>query len=161
MDIRPIPGEVFKQFTARDVVSRWDVLELYRQASAFNAAAFLEELERMPFPIRALQVDGGSEFQAEFEEACRRKGLALYVLPPRSPKLNGHVERANRTHAEEFYDLYEGELALQAMRTALRAHEDEYNHVRPHQALDYRTPWAALQQRTTAPRPDGVPALGP
>jgi hypothetical protein len=26
----------------------------------------------------------------------------------RSPKLNGHVERAQRTHAEEFYDLHMG-----------------------------------------------------
>ncbi len=161
MDIRPIPGEVFKQFTARDVISRWDVLGLYRQASAFNAAAFLEELQRMPFPIRAIQVDGGSEFQADFEEECQRRGLPLYVLPPRSPKLNGHVERANRTHTEEFYDLYDGELALPLMRKALRAHEDEYNRLRPHQALRYLTPWAYLQQRTAASRAEGVPALGP
>jgi hypothetical protein len=27
------------------------------------------------------------------------------VLPPRSPKLNGSVERANRTHSEEFYQV--------------------------------------------------------
>src|SRR6516164_9619385 len=52
----------------------------------------------MPFPIRALQVDGGSEFAAEFEQACQQRGLYLFVLPPRSPKLNGAVERANRTH---------------------------------------------------------------
>ena len=26
MDIRPLPGVVLKQFTARDEVSRWDVL---------------------------------------------------------------------------------------------------------------------------------------
>jgi hypothetical protein len=40
----------------------------------------------MPFPIRALQVDSGSEFAAEFEAACQRRGLRLFVLPPRSPK---------------------------------------------------------------------------
>jgi hypothetical protein len=28
LDVRPLPGLVFKQFTARDVESRWDVLEL-------------------------------------------------------------------------------------------------------------------------------------
>jgi hypothetical protein len=27
------------------------------------------------------------------------------VLPPRSLKLNGAVERANRTHTEEFYQV--------------------------------------------------------
>ena len=51
----------------------------------------------MPFPIRAVQVDGGSEFAAEFEQACQQRGWHLFVLPPRSPKLNGAVERANRT----------------------------------------------------------------
>jgi len=59
----------------------------------------------MPFPIRALQVDGGSEFAAESEAVCQQRGLRLFVLPPRSPKLNGAVERANRTHTEEFYQL--------------------------------------------------------
>src|SRR5207248_5924235 len=27
LDVRPLPGMVFKQFTARDVVSRWDVIQ--------------------------------------------------------------------------------------------------------------------------------------
>ena len=40
---------------------------------------------------------------AQFEDACRERGVKLFVLSPRSPKLNGHVERAQRTHKEEFY----------------------------------------------------------
>ena len=141
LDVRPLPGVVRKQLTARDVVSRWDVLEVYSQATAATAAGFLEALEaRMPFRIRALQVDGGSEFAAGFEQACQRRGLRLFVLPPRSPKLNGHVERAQRTHTEEFYECYDGDLDLSALRPALRAWEHTYNHVRPHQALGYLTP---------------------
>jgi putative transposase len=104
LDVRPLPGVIFKQFTARDVVSRWDVIQAHTRATAQTAAQFLDTLlHRMPFPIRALQVDGGSEFAAEFEAACQQRGLRLFVLPPRSPKLNGAVERANRTHTEEFY----------------------------------------------------------
>ena len=38
-----------------------------------------------PFPIRSLQVDGGSEFRDEFEQACRDLGIPLYVLPPKNP----------------------------------------------------------------------------
>ena len=30
LDVRPLPGVVLKQFTARDVISRWDVVEMYR-----------------------------------------------------------------------------------------------------------------------------------
>ena len=67
---------------------------------------FLVPLEkRLPFPLKALQVDGGSEFEALFEEECRRRDIRLFVLPPRSPKLNGCVERAHRTHTEEFYEV--------------------------------------------------------
>src|SRR5712691_7062907 len=106
LDVRPIPGVVFKQFTARDVVSRWDVLQAHTRATAQTATHFLDTLQhRMPFPIRAVQIDGGPEFAAEFEQACQQRGLHLFVLPPRSPKLNGAVERANRTHSEEFYEV--------------------------------------------------------
>ena len=45
-------------------------------------------------PGKAIQVDGGSEFYAGFEDACREKSIKLYFLPPKSSRLNGHVERA-------------------------------------------------------------------
>ena len=141
LDVRLLPGVVFKHFTARDVVSRWDVLEVQGRATARAAARFLDAIQaRMPFPVGAIQVDGGSEFQAEFEQACQQRGIRLFVLPPHSPKLNGHVERAQRTHTEEFYDLYDGDVALPALNRALRAWERVYNTVRPHQSLGYLTP---------------------
>ena len=96
LDIRPLPGVVLKHFTARDVVSRWDVIEVHTRATSSLAAQFLGSMRRrFPFPIRAIQVDEGSEFQAAFETACRQLGIRLFVLPPRSPKLNGHVERGH------------------------------------------------------------------
>jgi len=147
MDVRPVPGMVFKQFTARDLVSRWDVVQAHTRASAQCATEFLDTLaHRMPFPIRALQVDGGSEFAAEFEQACQQRGLHLFVLPPRSPKLNGAVERANRTHTEEFYQVTPYSLELKKLNRELRDWERTYNTVRPHQALGYLTPHQFLQQ---------------
>ena len=57
-----------------------------------SAARFLDAIiARMPFPVRAIQVDGGSEFQGAFEEACRERGVLLFVLPPHSPKLDGYA----------------------------------------------------------------------
>ena len=95
LDVSPLAGVVPKRFTARDVVSRWDVVEAHTQATATTAARFLDALQaRMPFPVRAIQVDGGSEFQGAFEQTCQQRGIRLFVLPPRSPKLNGCVERA-------------------------------------------------------------------
>ncbi len=147
LDVRPLPGVVVKQFTARDVVSRWDVLEAHTRATATTAAGFLATLQqRMPFPIRAIQVDGGGEFAADFEQACRDRGLALFVLPPRSPKLNGSVERAQRTHTEEFYEVTPCSFHLPALNRELRAWEQVYNTVRPHQALGYLTPEQFITQ---------------
>jgi transposase InsO family protein len=147
LDVRPLPGLVWKHFTGRDVVSRWDVLQAHTRATAATATQFLDSLQqRMPFPIRAVQVDGGSEFAAEFEQACRQRGLRLFVLPPRSPKLNGAVERAQRTHTEEFYQVTECSLEMAALNRELRQWEKTYNTVRPHQSLGYLTPLQFLQQ---------------
>jgi len=154
LDVRPVPGVAFKQFTARDVVSRWDVIQAHRRATAQSATEFLETLlHRMPFPIRALQVDGGSEFAAEFEQACQQRGLHLFVLPPRSPKLNGAVERANRTHTEEFYQVTPCSLEMKKLNRELRQWEKIYNTVRPHQSLGYLTPRQFLLQNPS-PRKD-------
>ena len=145
MDVRPLPGVVLKAFTARDCVSRWDVLAIHTRATATNATTFLSAvLQRTPFPIRALQVDGGSEFKAGFELACQRLGIPLFVLPPRSPKLNGHVERANRTHTEEFFELYSGDWTVASIAPHLLAWEQTYNTVRPHHALRSKTPFQSL-----------------
>jgi len=147
LDLRPSPGLVLKQFTARDMISRWDVIEVHRRATSRAATLFLDTLQRrLPFPLRALQVDGGSEFAALFEEACQQRGLRLFVLPPRSPKLNGRVERANRTHTEEFHEITPCSLPIAELNRELESWERIYNTVRPHQALGYLTPQEFLAQ---------------
>lgn len=146
LELRPLPGVILKQFTARDVVSRWDVLMVASRATAQAASRFLDTLgERTPFPVRAIQVDGGSEFQATFEEACQQRRIRLFVLPPRSPKLNGHVERANRTHTEEFYEVADLPWSVAELNQHALAWERVYNTVRPHQALGYKTPKQFLE----------------
>jgi transposase InsO family protein len=137
----------FKHFTACDVFTRWQVLEAHGRATAHAAAGFLDTIvKRMPFPVLAIQVDGGSEFMAEFEDACRRLGIRLFVLPPRSPKLNGHVERAQRTHKEEFYYRLSYVDNLTQLNKLLRKWEDIHNTYRPHQALGQITPLAFHQK---------------
>lgn len=146
-DIRPFPGLVLKQITARDVVSRWDTIQVYHRATAAAAADLLNNLRtRAPYRLKAIQVDGGSEFKAEFERLCAEHGILLFVLPPRSPKLNGSVERAQRTHKEEFYHLIDWPDCIAELRRLLRAQEILYNTVRPHQSLGYLTPLAYIQQ---------------
>lgn len=156
MDVRPEPSIVLKQFTAVDVVSRWSVPTIASAATANLATKALEALiERSPFPIRAIQVDGGSEFMAQFEDACRDNGILLFELPPRSPKLNGRVERANRTYREEFYNCSDATPTVAGFAHHLRRWEHTYNHIRPHQALGQLTP-AQFLAANFAITPQGV-----
>ena len=156
LDVRPLPTVKFKHFSARDMNSRWDVLQAYRRATAGNAQKFLTSLiDRAPFPVRAIQVDGGFEFMAEFEQACADRDIRLFVLPPRSPKLNGYVERAQRTHSEEFYDFYMGELDLKSVNNALLDWEHFYNTLRPHHSLDLLSPAEYLYKHHPGSAPDG------
>ncbi len=155
LDIRPLPDRVWKQSTARDVVSRWDVLELGRQARARDAVGILDALaERMPFGVRAISIDNGSEFMADFEAACETRGIRLFVLPPRSPKLHGAVERANRTHTEEFYEVTDTEPDIEAFQAGLREWEITYNTIRPHQSLGHLTPAEYLASLELELEPD-------
>ena len=129
------------------MISRWDVLEAHQRATASTAAEFLDTLlARMPFKVKAIQVDGGSEYRAGFEETCQRPGLKLFVLPPHSPKLNDRVERAHRTHLEEFYAIIPNSAQLDKLNIGLYQWERVYNQIRPHQALDYLTPAEYIQK---------------
>jgi putative transposase len=146
LDIRPVVGVVLKQFTARDVISKWDVIEARSRATAKTAKEFIDTLNRrMPFPIKAIQVDGDSAFYADFEIACKEKGIRLFVLPPKSPKLNGAVERANRTHTEEFYEINECSWKIPELNKQLLGWEYVYNCVRPHRSLENKTPLQFLK----------------
>ncbi|MBA7476602.1 hypothetical protein ES704_03193 [subsurface metagenome] len=89
----------------------------------------------------------GAEFEAIFEAECQRRGIKLFTLPPRSPKLNGGVERAHRTHTEEFYKVMESLSDIAGLRNEPLKWERIYNTARPHQALGYLTPSVFLEQQ--------------
>ena len=72
LDVRPLPGLVLKQFTARDVVSRWDVLEVRTTASARTAVAFLDALAagcRLGFGPIQVEVTGRSSWPSSSRPA--------------------------------------------------------------------------------------------
>jgi transposase InsO family protein len=141
LQVALVPNEIRYQFSARDVVVKFDGLRAYKHLSSVKAAHFLQYLQKkFPFKIKAIQIDGGSEFKKFFEEECEKRDIMLFELPPRSPKLNGHVERANRTHREEFYEVEEVDLSIEEHNRQLEHWQYVYNHIRPHQALDYLTP---------------------
>lgn len=50
------------------------------------------------------------------------------------------MERAQRTHTEEFYEVTDASFELPGLVQALLEWEKVYNAIRPHQALGYLTP---------------------
>lgn len=130
------------QFTAQDYISKFTARTAAYRITATSASTVLKALaERLPMPIRAVQVDGGSEFMAVFEKACETRGIKLYVLPPHSPKLNGVVERMNRTSREEVYDLaLHQATTIEEHNQILKEQDYIYNYIRPHEALGLKAP---------------------
>jgi putative transposase len=135
------PDKAIKQFTAYDPVARFTAAKAFSTKSAGCAKNFLDKLvSAFPFAIKGIQVDGGSEFMAEFEQACKTKGLALFVLPPKRPDLNGAVERAQGSWRYEFYACHDLPHHLDRLNEHIDAFAHLYNHYRPHGALGGQTP---------------------
>ena len=140
-------GVTCKHFQAWERCSKHIHAQVYSNATARSAKRFFQELvEIKPYKILSIQVDGGSEFMANFETACERMNIPLIVLPPARPKYNGGVERGNRTFREEFYacrDLIADSIA--DMRFELRKAIEKYNTFRPHHAVKSKTPTEYLR----------------
>jgi transposase InsO family protein len=144
----------FLHYTAIDDCTRVKVVALvalYPNKKAHSTLAFLEQvIETFPFPIQRLQTDRGEEFMAH---AVQQRLMDLHIkfrpTKPRSPHLNGKVERTQRTDLKEFYsqvDLKARDLPLQ-----LQQWQDYYNLQRRHGSLN-QAPWQKwLQRAETTP----------
>ena len=149
---REIPGERVQfdtceidkglyQYTAIDDCTRMKVIKLYPQKTAENSLDFLEYvIEELPFPIQRVQTDRGMEFFAyEFQQRLMDYAIKFRPIRPRSPHLNGKVERSQKTDWDEFYSTVD--FSDPDLNEKLRQWQDYYNHERPHGSLNNRTPW--------------------
>ena len=139
MDVCKIWPGVY-QYTAIDDCSRYKVLGVYSRATAANTLAFLERLiEEMPFPIQRIQTDRGREFFAEaVQHHLMDWAIKFRPIPPRSPHLNGKVERTQRADREEFWDTIDPKDP--EIETKLWEWQHHWNWHRPHTALGGLSP---------------------
>ena len=137
-----------KEFRAWDPITKVMIADVVSNATSYAAARFLRKvIKEMPFEIKSVQVDGGSEFMKDFEHECQKSNIPLFVLPPSRPQWNGGVERGNRIFREEFYakkDLHADSIG--AFKYELKKAVNKYNNYRPHFSLQGLTPMEYTKQ---------------
>ena len=141
-------GRRYYQFTAIDVLTKTRVLRVYPSTSSRNGKKFLKEVvNNLPFSIRAVQTDNGSEFLGFFDKELKRLNIPHYFIYPHSPKQNSYVERSHLSDEKEFY-LFRGNISsiLEEMQKNILQWEYVWNNIRPHQALGQLTPKEYLQK---------------
>lgn len=149
----PIPGlsrRRFYQYTAIDDCTRIRVLKIYEKCNQKNAIKFLDYvITKLPFPVHSIQTDNGPEFGSQFHWHVLDKGIEHRYIKPRTPRLNGKVERSHRIDKEEFYQMMAGVVIDNSalFNEKLQEWENFYNFQRPHGSLAGRTPFERLQEK--------------
>lgn len=155
---RPVPGDRVQmdvckiaprlyQYTAIDDCSRYQVVAVFPRKSATSTLAFLDQVvEEMPFSIQRIQTDRGQEFFAyKVQEKLRDWRIKFRPIRPRSPHLNGKVERVQKTALEEFWPT--AHLDDPELDDRLAEWQHFYNWQRPHDSLGGLAPIDRLCQR--------------
>ena len=102
-----------------------------------------------------------------FDRICAENGIRHLLTAPRSPTTTGKVERWHKTIRAEFLRVHDRRHAtVEELQAALDAWVEEYNTVRPHQALGMRPPIERFQLAPhilagEVPVVDPIPASAP
>lgn len=114
----------------------------YSHLSSRNSLDLLKKLQHVyPLTVKSIQTDNGAEFLGEFEDYLKRQGIPHYFSYPRCPRINGCVERYNRTIKEEFVqNNFDAIHDIQLFRQRLATYLVFYNTLRPHKALGLKSP---------------------
>ncbi len=140
-------GKKYYQFTAIDDCTRFRVLRIYDHNTVKNATDFINQVRQaLPFAIKQIQTDNGSEFSEAFSWHLEDLGINHRKTKIRSPEENGKVERSHRTDEEEFYGINRFVSIRHCIRL-LKQWEEEYNNERPHMALNGKTPREYLTEK--------------
>lgn len=145
--VRFVDGAKRYILTAVDTEKRTTFAACYTNHGSASTADFLAKCTAvLPDCPKAIQTDNGSEFALHFDRAVEHLGMERFHTYPRSPKMNAHVERFNRTLNEEFLSYNRG-----LMRDDVAAFNDKlvdwllwYNGERPHYALGQRSPFQCM-----------------
>lgn len=130
-----------------DIYTKFAYVRKVRTLSSLQARITIEDfIELSPHNVHTVQTDNGSEFFKAFHEYLENNGIKHQFIYPRSPKINGVVERFNRTIQEEFIERSdEIYFDLEAFQAKLSMYLKWYNNKRPHASLGYLSPMQFIQ----------------
>jgi transposase InsO family protein len=138
---RTSDGRPLKWFTVVDEYTRECVaLEVDRGMTAQAVAVVLAAaVQQRGAPVH-IRSDNGPEFIAKaIRTWVAGAGLETLYIEPGAPWENGYAESFNSKVRDELLNVEEFSSLLEAQVLA-REWRQQYNHVRPHSSLGYRTP---------------------
>ena len=123
--------------TFEDIYTRFGFAWSTTSHASLAAKEFFDLcLKIFPFPITFVLTDNGSEFAKHFTEELKKLHLIHYHTYPKTPKMNAHCERFNRTIQDEFVDYHTNDLLTPAIfNRKLIDWLIWYNTERPHYAF--------------------------
>ncbi|MGB2982551.1 MAG: IS481 family transposase [Candidatus Bipolaricaulia bacterium] len=149
------------QLTACDAASSYAMAKVVPVNNAAEAASFLRdvvavEVEKAGWKLWRVLTDGGSEFKAQFDQACRELNVRHTRTKPRHAWTNGFVERLQGTILHEHWRIAFRRRYFrrrQQLQASLGSFIQFYNFQRPHQGYRTkgRTPaeifWGAVREQ--------------
>ena len=153
--IETIVGTVRRYtITAIDVKLKVAYAQTFKSPTAANALIVLKILQTMvPVAIHTVQTDNGSEFMGVFDDYCTKRKIKHVWTYPKHPRVNGVIERFNRSLQEEWLDMYQDEL-LEPTQANQRIAEYLYfyHNERIHESLGDQTPASILGKEIKSPK---------
>jgi transposase InsO family protein len=140
-----VKGKKIYAINIIDLHTRLIYSRIYTKLNSKHAMETIEKAQKhFKFKIQHVQTDNGLEFHKYFDEYTKAKEIQHFWNYPKCPKMNGTIERFNRTIQEEF--LYRIRTILHsniqyAQEVLLPQYIKYYNKERLHQSLDYKTPY--------------------
>lgn len=145
---RIVNGKRYYIITFTDLFSRFSFAWETTSHASLAAKEFFHLIQQLfPYPLEYILTDNGSEFAKHFDQAIRRWHKVHWHTYPKTPQMNAHVERFNRTIQEEFVDFHAASLPNpNRFNAKLIEYLLWYNLERPHWGLNLLSPVQFLKQ---------------
>lgn len=151
-------GNTIKLYAAIDCCSRLTSLYIAHEISNYYATKAIKAFFKKYGLAKVVQTDNGVEYTNKylsllnpirvkeavlsgFEKFLKKLRVRHYLIRPRTPQLNGKVERFNQTIKRELSSRLQSGMTFEQIKQLVDDYEVYYNTRRPHDSLNGLTPY--------------------